>query len=92
MSDTSPEQFVEKTTQRLADEEDFLTEPLVGLTERPTHLMSDDELREHVIYLRTMRQSFQTYKAEVEKKESPKVKRERAEAKPKKDEFKDFDF
>jgi hypothetical protein len=48
-------------------ESDFLTEPLVGLCPTPSHLMTEEQRREYVVYLRTLRQSYQTYKAEVER-------------------------
>ena len=56
--------------------EDFDSEPLVGLLPRGQEL-SEDQIREHVINLRQMRQSFQTYKATMEASEKDKPKKEK---------------
>lgn len=46
--------------------EDFETEPLSGLCALPAHLMSEQQMREHVMQIQQHRQSFQTWKAETE--------------------------
>ena len=56
-------------------EDDALTDPLVGLCRKPMHLMSDEEKRLHVVYIQQLRQSFQTFKSEVEKVSQQKSQR-----------------
>jgi len=51
----------------MTDEEDELTEPLVGLCSNPVHLMTEEEKRLRVVHLHQMRQSFQTFKSEMER-------------------------
>jgi len=58
-------------------QEDFLTEPLTGLEPKPKHLMTESEMREYVVQVHNLRQSYQSFKADVEKKaesRSPKAK------------------
>ena len=61
-------------------DEDFLTAPLVGLCPKPVDQMTDEELRLHVMQVQQYRQSFQTFKAEVEQAEveNVRVKKQRA--------------
>ena len=62
-------------------DEDFLSEPLAGLTIVPFHEMTEAERREHVQNIRQLRQSFQTFKATVQSGATKEVK----ESKPKLD-------
>lgn len=48
-------------------ETDPNTDPLVGLCPTPLHLMTEEEKRIRVVYLQQMRQSFQTFKSEMER-------------------------
>ena len=72
--------------QRPSDEgqEDFLSEPLSGLEPKPGHLMTESELREYVVMVRNLRQSYQSFKADVEAKaeaKSPKARKKASEDK-----------
>lgn len=70
--------------------EDFETEPLSGLCELPAHLMTEQQMRDHVLQIQQHRQSFQTFKAEVE--EFERVERSPSKAKEKKKpDLKEFD-
>ncbi len=65
-------------------QEDFLTEPLTGLEPKPRHLMTEAELREYVVEVHNLRQSFQSFKANVEARaesKSPKAKKAKVEDK-----------
>lgn len=44
----------------------------MGLCDKPLHLMNDEEKRLHVVYVQQMRQSFQTFKSEIERKANEK--------------------
>lgn len=68
--------------------DDFLTAPLEGLCLTPMHLMTEEEKRQKVIEIQQMRQSFQTFKAKVEKESrSPKLE---VEKKPSMDDMAEF--
>lgn len=66
--------LVTKNTLITLQEEDFLTAPLMGLCQKPLHLMTPQERENHVTMLRQLQQSAQTFKAEVEKAEEEVVK------------------
>src|SRR5437899_4246650 len=57
-----------------SEESDFLTAPLMGICPTPLHLLSDTERKNQVLLLRQLRQSAQTYKAELERKEEEVVR------------------
>lgn len=69
-----------------------MTDPLTGLCPRLVKEMSEEELRQQVMLTQQFRQSFQTFKAEVEKAEEVegKAKRVKREA-PKPASAKDLD-
>lgn len=77
MSDTSPHTNVDPLLQ-----EDFNTEPLSGLCALPAHLMSPEQMRQHVIVVRQMRQSAQVFKVETEQHE--KIREVKVKSAPKK--------
>ena len=69
-------------------EDDFLTAPLKGLMPKPMQEMTEEELRQFAQEIRQMRQSYQTYKAEIEKHEEA---RGTTVTKPAKVSLKEFD-
>lgn len=74
--------------------EDFETEPLSGLCALPAHLMTEEQMRQHVMQIQQHRQSFQTHKAEVEayEREQERVDPKRKASKEKKPkDLKEFD-
>jgi hypothetical protein len=56
------------------ENEEFMTAPLEGLCPHPVHLMTEEEVRNHVMKNQQYRQSYQTFKAEVERNEEDKVR------------------
>lgn len=54
-------------------EEDFQTAPLAGMVAEPMHLLTEEQMREKVLQIRQMRQSYHVYKQEVEKHEEEAV-------------------
>ena len=84
MSDTSQQDSPEEM-------EDFLTAPLMGLCPKPLHLMTEEERKNHVLMLRQLQQSAQTFKAELEKKEEEVVKVRKAKGPSKKVTASDID-
>lgn len=45
---------------------DFNTDPLSGLCDKPAHLMTREEMTNHILRVRQMRQSAQVFKQETE--------------------------
>ena len=57
-------------SEPIPNEDDYMTAPLetiVGVSKKPMDQMSEEEKRLHVVYLQQLRQSFQTFKSEVER-------------------------
>ena len=54
-----------------------LEEPLVGLLRKPLEEYTDEELRDFVQRTRTLRDSRQTFKAELSKSAEPKETKEK---------------